>query len=75
MRFLTLLLPFICCVVFADEVSVTAPDWYDDVLESHLTPFDELNLNPAEALIEDEIGVVLLSEAVYRIRPNGKKFT
>ena len=73
MRVFAGLLPLIGCFLSAAEVSTTPPDWYHEVLASQVTPIDQLNLEPDEALIEDEPGVVLLSELIYRVRPNGAK--
>lgn len=65
-----LILPLLVSILTAAEVSITPPKWYQGVMEPQLSAMDEIDLEPGKDLIEDEAGMILLSEAIYRIRPN-----
>jgi len=75
MRIFAWILPLICSFATGAEVSTTPPDWYRELLEPQITPIDRLDQEPGEAFIKDEPGIVLLSESISRIRPNGAKDT
>jgi len=73
LRLQALLWLVVLSAVCGKEVSRQAPKIYHQFLESRLTPLDEVRNEKHPHGTEEERGVVLLSETIAYVKPNGLK--